>query len=103
MIFPLAMLVFHGSGTRGVPHPIQNPVIGEQLQVPLPCTIRLVTQDQDGGFVAECLSESIVTEADTWQDLRANVKEAVSAYFFDGSLPERIRLHLVRDEVFTVA
>ena len=37
-----------------------------------------VIQDQDGGFVAECLSESIVTEADTWQELRANVKEAVS-------------------------
>ena len=33
-------------------------------------------QDQDEGFVAECLSESIVTEADTWQELRANVKEA---------------------------
>jgi len=62
-----------------------------------------VIQDQDGGFVAECLSESIVTEADTWQELRANVKEAVSAFFFDGSPPERIRLHLVRDEVFTVS
>jgi hypothetical protein len=62
-----------------------------------------VTQDQDGGFVAECLSESIVTEADNWQELRANVKEAVSAYFFDGPPPERIRLHLVRDEVFTVS
>ncbi len=62
-----------------------------------------VIQDQDGGFVAECLSESIVTEADTWQELRANVKEAVSAFFFDGSPPERIRLHLVRDEVFSVS
>ena len=62
-----------------------------------------VSQDQDGGFVAECLSESIVTEADTWQELRANVKEAVSAFFFDRSPPEQIRLHLVRDEVFTVS
>jgi hypothetical protein len=62
-----------------------------------------VIQDQDGGFVAECLSESIATEADTWQELRANVKEAVSAFFFDGSTPERIRLHLVRDEVFTLS
>jgi hypothetical protein len=62
-----------------------------------------VIQDQDGGFIAECLSESIVTEADTWQELRAKVKEAVSAFFFDGSPPERIRLHLVRDEVFTIS
>ncbi len=61
-----------------------------------------VTQDQDGGFVAECLSEDIVTEGDTWQELRANVREAVSAFFFDRSPPERIRLHLVRDEVINV-
>jgi len=61
-----------------------------------------VLQDQDGGFVAECLGEDIVTEADTWQELRTNVKEAVSAYFFDAPLPERVRLHLVRDEVFSV-
>ena len=61
-----------------------------------------VTQDQDGGFVAECIGEDVVTEADTWQELRANVMEAVSAFFHDGSPPERIRLHLVRDEVITV-
>ena len=61
-----------------------------------------VTQDHDGGFVAECLSEDIVTEADTWQELRANVREAVCAFYFDSSPPERIRLHLVRDEIITV-
>ena len=61
-----------------------------------------VTQDHDGGFVAECLREGIVTQADTWHELRANVREAVSAFYFDRSPPERIRLHLVRDEVITV-
>jgi hypothetical protein len=29
-----------------------------------------VLQDQDGGFVAECIGENIITEADTWQELR---------------------------------
>jgi hypothetical protein len=62
-----------------------------------------VVQEQDGGFVAECLSENIMTEADSWEELRKNVTESVSAFFFDGTLPERVRLHLVRDEVFTVA
>jgi hypothetical protein len=62
-----------------------------------------VLQEQDGGFVAECLSESIITEADSWEELRKNVKEAVSAFFFDDTPPARVRLHLVRDEVFTVA
>jgi predicted RNase H-like HicB family nuclease len=58
-----------------------------------------ITQEADGGFVAECLSEDIFTEADTWEDLRKNVKEAVIGYFFDRPKPAAIRLHMVRDEV----
>ena len=42
-----------------------------------------VNQESDGGFVAECLTEGIFTEADNWEDLRRNVKEAVAAYYFD--------------------
>ena len=61
-----------------------------------------VTQDQDGGYVAECLGEDIVTQADNWQELRANVREAVTAFYFDRSPPGTIRLHLVRDEIITV-
>jgi len=58
-----------------------------------------VTQEADGGYVAECLTESIFTQADTWEQLREEVKDAVSGFFFDKSKPEHIRLHLVRDEV----
>lgn len=54
-----------------------------------------VTQEADGGFVAESLGESIFTQGDNWEGLRGNVKEAVSAYFFDRKLaPTAIRLHL---------
>ncbi len=60
-----------------------------------------VTQEADGGFVAECLSHDIFTQGDDWNQLRANVQEAVSAYFFDQSKPSSIRLHLVRDGVLT--
>jgi predicted RNase H-like HicB family nuclease len=59
-----------------------------------------VTQETDGGYCAECLTHNIFTQGDTWDELRANVCEAVRAYFFDGAVPERVRLHLVRDEVF---
>jgi hypothetical protein len=59
-----------------------------------------VTEDADGGYVAECLSENIVTQGDSWNELRANVKAAVEAFFFNGHKPQAIRLHLVRDEVF---
>jgi predicted RNase H-like HicB family nuclease len=58
-----------------------------------------VTQEADGGFYAECLTESIFTQGDSWEQLRANVKEAVSAFFFDQPRPARIRLRLVRDKV----
>jgi hypothetical protein len=58
-----------------------------------------VTQEADGGFVAEALGESIITQADTWDELRAHVREAVTAFYFDRPAPARVRLHLVRDEV----
>jgi predicted RNase H-like HicB family nuclease len=61
-----------------------------------------VTQEVDGGFVAECLTESIFTQGDTWDELRSNVKEAVEAYYFDRPRPAHVRLHLVRDEMFAL-
>jgi predicted RNase H-like HicB family nuclease len=61
-----------------------------------------VTQEMDGGFVAECLTESIVTQADNWDELRQNVKEAVAAFFFDRPHPASVRLRLTRDEVVAV-
>jgi len=62
-----------------------------------------VSQESDGGFVAECLSQDIFTQGDTWEELRANVREAVAAYFFDQPKPAVVRLHLVRDEVLAPA
>lgn len=61
-----------------------------------------IAQDEDGGFTAECLTEAIFTQADHWEGLRQNVKEAVAAFYFDRSeRPAHIRLHLIRDEVLT--
>ena len=62
-----------------------------------------VTQESDGGFVAECLTESIFTQAETWDELRRNVKEATDAFFFDRQRPQSVRLHLVRDEVLAAS
>ncbi len=61
-----------------------------------------ITQEADGGFCAECLTESIFTQGDTWDELRANVKESVEAFYCDRPKPAGIRLHLVRDEVFAL-
>jgi len=62
-----------------------------------------VMQEADGGFCAECLTENIFTQGSTWEELRRNVLEATGAYFFDRAKPERVRLHLVRDEILSVA
>jgi hypothetical protein len=62
-----------------------------------------VAQEADGGYTAEALGESIFTQADTWEELRANVREAVAAFYFDSPPPTSVRLRLVRDEVLAVA
>jgi predicted RNase H-like HicB family nuclease len=62
-----------------------------------------ISQDSDGGFTAEALGESIFTQANSWDELRANVREAVQAFYFDSAPPASIRLRLVRDEVLAVA
>jgi len=64
-----------------------------------------VVQEEDGGFCAECLSDTIVTEGETWEELRRNVQEVVRAFYFDQpeKLPAIVRIHLVRDEVFAEA
>ena len=61
-----------------------------------------VTQDEDDGYVAECLTQPIVTQGDTWEELRRNVQEAVSAYFFDREVPKTVRIRLIRDEMLAV-
>ena len=60
-----------------------------------------VSEDElDGGYSASALGYGIHTQADTFDDLRRNVREAVECYFDDGmDWPRLIRLHYVRDEV----
>jgi hypothetical protein len=59
-------------------------------------------QEADGGFTAEALGESIFTQADSWDELKANVREAVRAFYFDSAPPSSIRSRLVRDEVLAL-
>lgn len=73
-------------------------VVYETVAVLSTCMNELVfevIQGADGGFCAQCLTENIFTQADNWDELRRNVLEAVHAFFFDATVPERIRLHFV--------
>jgi hypothetical protein len=62
-----------------------------------------VTQEADGGFVAEALGQSIFTEANTWEELRTNVLEVAKRFYFDRPALEHIRLHLVCDELLAAS
>lgn len=54
----------------------------------------------DGGYVASALGYGIHTQADTVEELRAMVKDAVNCYFDETmDRPKIIRLHFVREEV----
>lgn len=59
----------------------------------------LVEEAAEGGLSARALGHSIFTEADSMDELRESVREAVRCHFDEGDRPAVIRLHYVRDEV----
>lgn len=61
--------------------------------------IFLVSDSPEGGFEARALGHSIYTEADTSDELRDRVRDAVSVHFDEDERPGVIRLHFVREEV----
>jgi hypothetical protein len=65
--------------------------------------IFVIEDDPTGGYTARALGRDIFTEADSREELVANVREAVSAYFDNPTeMPKVIRLHFVHDEVFAL-
>ncbi len=59
----------------------------------------LVEEAAEGGYTARALGYSIFTEADTWDELREAVRDAVRCHFGPDEQPDLIRLHAVREEV----
>ncbi len=58
---------------------------------------------EEGGYCAHALGHAIFTEAETWEELRANVLEAISLHFEDDpARPRLVQLHYVRDELIPV-
>lgn len=58
---------------------------------------------EEGGYCARALGHAIFTEAETWQDLRENVLEAVSLHFEGSTVrPRIVQLHYVKDELIPV-
>jgi predicted RNase H-like HicB family nuclease len=62
----------------------------------------LVEEADEGGYLAHSLHHSIYTQADTLDELREMVRDAVTCHFDDSDVPDLIRLHIVKDEVIAV-
>jgi predicted RNase H-like HicB family nuclease len=59
--------------------------------------IFVVEEAPEGGYLAKAVGESIYTQAETIEDLKINVKEAVYAHYDDNEKPSFVRLHFVKD------
>jgi hypothetical protein len=62
-----------------------------------------VRDAEEGGYNARALGHAIFTQADSWDQLRGQVLEAVSLHFEDAAVrPRLIQLHYVKDELIPV-
>lgn len=61
-----------------------------------------VLDSAEGGFEARALGHAIFTQADSLDELREMVRDAVRCHFEEANRPSVIRLHFVHDEVFTI-
>ena len=64
--------------------------------------IFLVEEDLEGGYNAKAIGESIYTEGDSIDELKANIRNAVQCHFDEDKAPKIIRLHFVKEEIITV-
>ncbi|MGH8116279.1 MAG: hypothetical protein ACREP0_00915 [Rhodanobacteraceae bacterium] len=58
-----------------------------------------VEEADEGGYTAHAFGQAIFTEADSLDELRGNVRDAVRCHFDEGEGPKVIRLHFVREEI----
>ena len=58
-----------------------------------------VHDSPEGGYEARALGHAIFTQAETMDELKTMVCDAVRCHFDDKTAPSVIRLHIVKDEV----
>ena len=61
-----------------------------------------VHEAEEGGYYAAAVGCDIITQADSWEDLKLMAQDAVLCHFDGASVPGTFRLHLVKDEVVAV-
>jgi hypothetical protein len=58
-----------------------------------------VEESPEGGYEARAIGYSIYTQAETLEDLKGMIQDAVRCHFNEETRPRVIRLHVVKDEV----
>jgi hypothetical protein len=58
-----------------------------------------VQESPEGGYEARALGHAIFTQADSMEELKAMLRDAVNCHFTEDTKPHVIRLHMVKDEV----
>ena len=61
-----------------------------------------VEESPEGGYEARALGYSIYTQAETLEELKGMIQDAVRCHFNEETRPQVIRLHVVKDEVIPV-
>ncbi|HAK59600.1 MAG TPA: 2-oxoisovalerate dehydrogenase [Nitrospiraceae bacterium] len=64
--------------------------------------IFVVEEAPEGGYQARALGYSIFTEAESFEELKKMVQDAVVCHFDEKDRPKVVRLHMVTEELLAV-
>mgnify|MGYP001581397055 CR=1 FL=1 len=66
--------------------------------------IFILEDDIEGGYSARALEFPIFTQGETLEEVKRNIKDALRCHFDkEDNIPKVIRLHTVKEEVFSYA
>ncbi|MDW7973547.1 MAG: 2-oxoisovalerate dehydrogenase, partial [Thermodesulfovibrio sp.] len=64
----------------------------------------IVEEDPEGGYNASALGYPIFTQAETLEELKENIRDALRCDFENqAEIPQVIRLHIIKEEIFAYA
>lgn len=64
--------------------------------------IFLVEEASEGGYQAKALDFPIFTEAESYEEIKESIKDAVKCHFEETTIPKMIRIHFVKEEVIAI-
>jgi hypothetical protein len=53
----------------------------------------LIEDAPEGGYTARALGYSIFTQADTWDELKQSIQDAITCHFDEPERPTLVRMH----------